>query len=70
MNIKRERLGDLNRWKNSRYRKPLVLQGARQVGKSFILKQFGELYFENYHNHLSVSLVMIFFIGLRVIKLN
>ena len=39
---------ELNRWKESRYRKPLVLQGARQVGKSFILKQFGEQYFENY----------------------
>ena len=48
MNIGREILDDLNRWKNSRYRKPLVLQGARQVGKSFILKQFGEQYFENY----------------------
>jgi len=48
MSIKRDILNDLNRWKNSRYRKPLVLQGARQVGKSFILKQFGEQYFENY----------------------
>ena len=47
MNIKRDILNDLNRWKESRYRKPLVLQGARQVGKSFILKQFGEQYFEN-----------------------
>jgi predicted AAA+ superfamily ATPase len=48
MNIERDILNDLNRWKNSRYRKPLVLQGARQVGKSFILKQFGGQYFENY----------------------
>ena len=47
MSIKRDILGDLNRWKESRYRKPLVLQGARQVGKSFILKQFGEQHFEN-----------------------
>ena len=47
MNIKRDILNDLNQWKKSRYRKPLVLQGARQVGKSFILKQFGEQYFEN-----------------------
>ena len=47
MNIKRDVLSDLNRWKESRYRKPLILQGARQVGKSFILKQFGEQYFEN-----------------------
>ena len=47
MNIGRNILDELNRWKESRYRKPLVLQGARQVGKSFILKQFGEKYFEN-----------------------
>ena len=47
MEIKRDILNELNRWKNSRYRKSLVLQGARQVGKSFILKQFGEQYFEN-----------------------
>lgn len=32
-------------WKNSKYRKPLILKGARQVGKTYILKQFGE---ENY----------------------
>lgn len=48
MDIKRDLLNDLNRWKESRYRKPLVLQGARQVGKSFILKQFGDQHFENY----------------------
>ena len=47
MNIKREILNDLNRWKDSRYRKPLVLQGARQVGKSHILKQFGLQCFDN-----------------------
>lgn len=32
-------------WKNSEYRKPLILRGARQVGKTYILKKFGE---ENY----------------------
>ncbi len=47
MEIKRDLLNDLNRWKTGRYRKPLVLQGARQVGKSFILKQFGAQSFEN-----------------------
>ena len=47
MNIRRDILNNLNRWKESRYRKPLVLQGTRQVGKSFILKQFGTEYFEN-----------------------
>ena len=48
MKIARDILHELNEWKNSRYRKPLVLQGARQVGKSFILKQFGSQHFENY----------------------
>ncbi|MDR2009495.1 MAG: ATP-binding protein [Bacteroidales bacterium] len=47
MEISREILNSLNRWKEHPYRKPLVLQGARQVGKSFILKQFGAQHFEN-----------------------
>jgi predicted AAA+ superfamily ATPase len=47
MDIRRNILNELNRWKESRYRKPLVLQGARQVGKSFILQQFGAQCFEN-----------------------
>jgi len=41
-------LNDLKQWKDSRHRKPLVLQGARQVGKSFILKRFGAQCFENF----------------------
>ena len=32
-------------WKNNKNRKPLILRGARQVGKTYILKQFGK---ENY----------------------
>jgi len=47
MEIQRDILNGLKQWKESHYRKPLVLQGARQVGKSFILKQFGEQCFEN-----------------------
>ena len=34
-------------WKNSRYRKPLILWGARQVGKTWLMKDFGAKYFEN-----------------------
>jgi predicted AAA+ superfamily ATPase len=34
MEIQRNIMNDLLRWKESKYRKPLVLQGARQVGKS------------------------------------
>ncbi|MBW6536424.1 MAG: ATP-binding protein [Mariniphaga sp.] len=47
MKIERDILNNLEKWKDSPYRKPLVLQGARQVGKSFVLKEFGEQYFEN-----------------------
>lgn len=34
-------------WKNSKYRKPLILRGVRQVGKTWLAKQFGERYYEN-----------------------
>lgn len=34
-------------WKNNKYRKPLILRGARQVGKTYIIKEFGK---ENYEN--------------------
>lgn len=47
MIIKRDIFQALVKWKNSANRKPLILQGARQVGKTWLLKQFGNLYFEN-----------------------
>lgn len=34
-------------WKNSKTRKPLILKGARQVGKTYILKEFGEKYYND-----------------------
>ena len=37
----------LVQWKNSTYRKPLILKGVRQVGKTWILKEFGKRYYEN-----------------------
>lgn len=37
----------LKAWKDSKYRKPLILQGARQVGKTYTLLEFGR---ENYEN--------------------
>lgn len=38
---------NLLKWKNSPTRKPLILQGARQVGKTYILKYFGSKEYEN-----------------------
>ncbi len=40
-------LKDLIAWKNSPYRKPLILKGVRQVGKTWILKEFGKRCYEN-----------------------
>lgn len=34
-------------WKKRKERKPVILNGARQVGKTYILKEFGREYFEN-----------------------
>ncbi len=41
----RKIMNDLMKWKNDKNRKPLILRGARQVGKTYIIKQFGN---ENY----------------------
>ena len=45
--IKRDIIDKLMAWKNSPRRKPLVLQGARQVGKSWTLKKFGRDFFDD-----------------------
>ncbi len=45
--MKRFIMEKLIQWKNSKDRKPLILKGARQVGKTYILKEFGESNYEN-----------------------
>ena len=45
--MERKIMKKLIEWKNDHNRKPLILRGARQVGKTYILKQFGK---ENYNN--------------------
>jgi predicted AAA+ superfamily ATPase len=47
--MKRYILSDLLVWKGSKSRKPLILYGARQIGKTYILKQFAEQEFCRYH---------------------
>lgn len=37
----------LEEWKNSKYRKPLILQGARQVGKTYSILEFGRTHYDN-----------------------
>lgn len=38
---------ELIKWKESKNGKPLILKGARQVGKTYILKEFGNEYYDN-----------------------
>ncbi len=45
--MERSIIKQLKEWKNSPLRKPLILAGARQVGKTYILKEFGKREYEN-----------------------
>ena len=46
--MRRNVVDDLVKWKNSKSRKPLVLKGARQVGKTWLMKHFGKEFYQNY----------------------
>ena len=35
------------KWKQSKRRKPLIIEGARQVGKTWLMKEFGRLAYED-----------------------
>lgn len=37
----------LHKWKNSKYRKPLIIEGARQVGKTWLMKEFGRTVYQD-----------------------
>ena len=41
VDMKRNILSKLIEWKNKKNRKPLIVNGARQVGKTYILREFG-----------------------------
>jgi len=47
--MKRHIEKELIRWKNQKVRKPLLLQGARQVGKTYVLQKFGKKEFNTIH---------------------
>ncbi len=46
--MKRDVYQNLVAWKKSRMRKPVILRGARQVGKTYILRKFAESEYSNY----------------------
>ncbi len=45
--MERKLFSKLENWKDKKKRKPLIIQGARQVGKTWIMKEFGKRYFKN-----------------------
>ena len=46
--MKRNAIQDMVHWKNDEERKPLVLRGARQVGKTWLMKEFGRSYYKSF----------------------
>ena len=46
--LKRNAIDQLIKWKIDPERKPMVLKGARQIGKTWIMKEFGKNYYDNY----------------------
>ena len=46
--MKRNAIEALLKWKNDEERKPMVLKGARQVGKTWLMKEFGKNHYDNY----------------------
>jgi len=63
--MKRDLYKKLLEWKTSERRKPLILKGARQVGKTYILKEFGQNEYEDvaYFNFEQDSRLDDFFNG-------
>lgn len=45
--MKRNAIQDMVKWKNDEERKPLILRGARQVGKTWLMKEFGRNHYRN-----------------------
>ena len=45
--MKRDTEGKLIAWKNNPHRKPLIVMGARQVGKTYLLQQFGQKHYDH-----------------------
>lgn len=46
--MRRKIYTELLKWKDSANRKPLILRGARQVGKTWIMKEFGRCEYKNF----------------------
>jgi len=43
----RNQIKNLIKWKNNKNKKPLIIRGARQVGKTWLMKEFGKEFYDN-----------------------
>ena len=62
----RNAMEQLNKWKQKTNKKPLIIRGARQVGKTWLMREFGEKAYEetvyiNFDNNLQMK--ELFFCG-------
>jgi predicted AAA+ superfamily ATPase len=62
--MKRQATAYLVKWKESTNRKPLIIQGARQVGKTWLMKEFGKNNYErtayvNFENSITLKKLFI-----------
>ena len=46
--MKRSAFSQLIKWKENPERKPLIIRGARQVGKTWLMKEFGQSYYDSF----------------------
>jgi len=46
--MNRNTLSELIKWKNNAERKPLIIRGARQVGKTWLMTEFGKAHYKDY----------------------
>ena len=44
----RNQIEMLIKWKNNKNKKPLIIRGARQVGKTWLMKEFGKKNYKNF----------------------
>ena len=56
----RNAMEKLNKWKEKTNKKPLIIRGARQVGKTWLMREFGEKTYEetvyiNFDNNLQMK---------------
>ena len=45
--MERSAMDDLLKWKRSKHRNPLIIRGDRQVGKTWLMQEFGRVEYKN-----------------------